>query len=147
MAHLNLKSCHSRGKINFNFAGDLHGGGHLKRRNSLCIYCFHYVIAVSFYCVKQRGGYSLMVSLDRKDTTFSNIGAVNAEGEISPECGYQRFQWGSRGVLRLNASIQNVSGLLESDCPAETVRMYYISQNFDYCLYVCVFAQSIRTLF
>ncbi|XP_046355494.2 uncharacterized protein LOC124134610 isoform X2 [Haliotis rufescens] len=76
---------------------------------------------VSFYCVKQRGGYSLMVSLDRNVTSFSNIGAVNAEGEISPECGYRRFQWESRGVLRLKASIQNVSGLLESDCPAETV--------------------------
>ncbi|XP_071118038.1 uncharacterized protein [Haliotis cracherodii] len=76
---------------------------------------------VSFYCMKQRGGYALMASFDQKGIFFSNIGAVNADGEISPTCNYDKSYMMRHGEAPLNVQIQNVSGVLESDCPAQTV--------------------------
>ncbi|XP_071119235.1 uncharacterized protein [Haliotis cracherodii] len=79
---------------------------------------------VSYYCMKQReGGYSLMVSLIRWDlelsSTYKRIGAVNAEGEISPHC--LKYHKVMHGEKRFSVQIQNVSGLLKPACPAETV--------------------------
>ncbi|XP_046355502.2 uncharacterized protein LOC124134616 isoform X2 [Haliotis rufescens] len=78
--------------------------------------------AVSFYCMKQKeGGYSLMVSLGRPSIFHQRIGVVNAEGEISPNCSSDRLERHNRREIRLNVHIQNVSGVLEANCPAETV--------------------------
>ncbi|XP_046548223.1 uncharacterized protein LOC124258205 isoform X2 [Haliotis rubra] len=71
---------------------------------------------VSFYCMKDREGYSLNLTMDKKGIRFSNFGAVNAEGEISPRCDKRKFSY-----LGLHVQIRNVSGVWESDCPVETV--------------------------
>ncbi|XP_046355500.2 uncharacterized protein LOC124134615 [Haliotis rufescens] len=82
----------------------------------------------SFYCTKVRGGYSLMASFDRKGVDFWNMGAVNAEGEISPKCGKDKFRWDKE--MRLNVQIRNVSGVWESDCPAEIVEKRILKWTF-----------------
>ncbi|XP_046548224.1 uncharacterized protein LOC124258205 isoform X3 [Haliotis rubra] len=71
---------------------------------------------VSFYCMKEREGYSLNLTLDQKSIPFTNFGAVNTEGEISPRCDKRKFN--SRALY---VQIRNVSGVWESDCPVETV--------------------------
>ncbi|XP_046552289.1 uncharacterized protein LOC124261974 [Haliotis rubra] len=75
----------------------------------------------SFYCMKQRGGYSMMVSMDLKGISFSNVGAMNAEGDITSNCNMNRFESKGDGLTYLNIQIQNVSGTLEPDCPANTL--------------------------
>ncbi|XP_067678796.1 uncharacterized protein [Haliotis asinina] len=74
----------------------------------------------SFYCMKKRQGYSLVVSFDTKGVRFSNIGAVNADGVISAKCDKKRIVW-PNGEPRLKVQIQNTSGAWESDCPTETI--------------------------
>ncbi|XP_071119040.1 uncharacterized protein [Haliotis cracherodii] len=75
----------------------------------------------SFYCMKLREGYSMMVFLDWKGVSYSNVGAVNAEGAISSNCSKSRFARNEDGQMNLNVHIQNVSGVLEQDCPADTI--------------------------
>ncbi|XP_046552270.1 uncharacterized protein LOC124261950 [Haliotis rubra] len=84
---------------------------------------------VSFYCMKEREGYSLVVSFDTKGVHFTNIGAVNAEGEISPKCDKKTFVW-LNGESRLKVQIQNTSGVLESDCPTETISQGVLKWTF-----------------
>ncbi|XP_067678063.1 uncharacterized protein [Haliotis asinina] len=71
---------------------------------------------VFFYCMRDREGYTLNLTLDKKNIHFSNYGALNAEGEISPKCDREKFTY-----LGLHVEIRNVSGVWESDCPVETV--------------------------
>ncbi|XP_067679419.1 uncharacterized protein [Haliotis asinina] len=77
---------------------------------------------VSFYCMKNRNGnYSLTVSVVLHGHSYKRIGAVNAEGEISPLCTNDRFRKSNHLEMSLDVQIQNVSGVLKTDCPAETV--------------------------
>ncbi|XP_046552268.1 uncharacterized protein LOC124261948 isoform X3 [Haliotis rubra] len=84
---------------------------------------------VSFYCMKEKEGYSLVVSFDTKGVHFTNIGAVNAEGEVSPKCDKKTFVW-LDGELRLKVQIQNTSGVWESDCPTETISKGVLKWTF-----------------
>ncbi|XP_071119284.1 uncharacterized protein [Haliotis cracherodii] len=77
---------------------------------------------VTFYCMKIRGGgYTLRVFMDRYVQLYQRIGAVNAEGDISPNCTNDRFRRTSVRDIHLNVQIPRVSGVLKPDCPAETV--------------------------
>ncbi|XP_067678794.1 uncharacterized protein [Haliotis asinina] len=84
---------------------------------------------VSFYCMKERQGYSLVVSFDTKRIRFSDIGAVNAEGVISAKCNKKNFVWVD-GDSRLKVQIQNISGVWESDCPIETISKRVVKWTF-----------------
>ncbi|XP_046548208.1 uncharacterized protein LOC124258195 [Haliotis rubra] len=78
---------------------------------------------VSSYCIKKRGGYySLMVFFPWLDVlAFRRMGAVDADGEISPSCANSRFDKSLRWETRLRVQIHNESGVLKPDCPAQTV--------------------------
>ncbi|XP_067679864.1 uncharacterized protein [Haliotis asinina] len=88
----------------------------------------------SFYCMKQRGGYSMIVSMDWKGISFSNIGALNAEGEITPTCSKGRFERKDGGLMYLNVQILNVSGTLQTDCPADTLGAGILQWTFRFQL-------------
>ncbi|XP_046552290.1 uncharacterized protein LOC124261975 [Haliotis rubra] len=79
---------------------------------------------VSSYCLKEREGeYSLNVSFTRRElySTYVTFGAVDAKGVISPRCKKINAQMTRRDEIRFRVQVHNVSGVLESKCPFETL--------------------------
>ncbi|XP_067679863.1 uncharacterized protein [Haliotis asinina] len=79
---------------------------------------------VASYCLKEReGAYSLNVSFHRRElhSTYLKFGTVDANGVISPRCMKLNAHMFRRDEIRFRIQIHNVSGVLESECPSETL--------------------------